>query len=112
MLEDLFDAAQFQRYLPPLRQAADQACLCILKDGERMLLDEAQCRYIGAQTAQRCSGTLQLQSSAFAASANITIAHEFGDADLIRESGRIGTAGQPKINLHDSEGAAVEVLEI
>jgi predicted DNA-binding WGR domain protein len=36
----------------------------------------------------------------------------FGDATLIREWGRIGTAGQPKINLHDSEGAAVKVLEI
>jgi len=77
-----------------------------------VLLDEAQCSYIGAQTVQRCSGTLQLQSSAFAASPNLINAPEFGDADLICESGRIGTAGQPKINLHDSEGAAVEVLEI
>jgi predicted DNA-binding WGR domain protein len=77
-----------------------------------VLLDEAQCRYIGAQTVQRCSGTLQLQSSAFAASPNLNTAQEFGDADLIRESGRIGTAGEPRINLHDSEGAAVEVLEI
>jgi hypothetical protein len=75
-----------------------------------VLLDEAQCRYIGAQTVQRCSRTLQLQSSA--ASLNLISAQEFGVADSIRESGRIGTAGQPKINLHDSEGAAVEVLEI
>jgi WGR domain-containing protein len=43
---------------------------------------------------------------------NLISAQEFGVADLIRESGQIGTAGQPKINLHDSEGAAVEVLEI
>jgi hypothetical protein len=77
-----------------------------------VLLDEAQCRYIGAQTVQRCSRTLQLQSSAFAASPNLISAQEFGVADSIRESGRIGTAGQPKINLHDSERAAVEVLEI
>ncbi len=77
-----------------------------------VLLDEAQCRYFGAQTVQRCSGTLQLQSSSFAASANSIIAQKFGDATLIREWGRIGTAGQPKINLHDSEGAALEALEM
>jgi hypothetical protein len=35
MLEDVFDAAQFKCYLPPLRQVADQADLCILKDGRR-----------------------------------------------------------------------------
>jgi predicted DNA-binding WGR domain protein len=36
----------------------------------------------------------------------------FGDATLIREWGRIGTAGQRKIELHDSEGNAMEVLEM
>jgi predicted DNA-binding WGR domain protein len=36
----------------------------------------------------------------------------FGDATLIREWGRIGTSGQPKINLHDGEGAALQVLEM
>jgi predicted DNA-binding WGR domain protein len=77
-----------------------------------VLMDEAQCWYIGAQTVQRCRGTLQLQSISFAASANSIIAQKFGDATLIREWGRIGTVGQPKINLHDSEGAAVELLEI
>jgi predicted DNA-binding WGR domain protein len=35
----------------------------------------------------------------------------FGDATLIREWGRIGTAGQRKIELHDSEGSAKEALE-
>ncbi len=79
---------------------------------DRVMFDEAQSRHIGAPTVQGCSGTLQLQSSAFAASPNLIAAQEFGAADLIRESGRIGTAGQRKINLHDSEGAAVEVLEI
>jgi predicted DNA-binding WGR domain protein len=36
----------------------------------------------------------------------------FSDATLIREWGRIGTAGQRKIELHDSEGAAMEALEM
>jgi predicted DNA-binding WGR domain protein len=36
----------------------------------------------------------------------------FGDATLLRERGRIGTAGQRKIELHDSEGNAMEVLEM
>ncbi len=75
-------------------------------------MDEAQCRYIGAQTVQRCSGTLQLQSSSFAVSANSIIAQKFGDATLIREWGRIGTAGQRRIELHKTQGAAVELLEI
>ena len=77
-----------------------------------LLLDKAQCRYIGAQTVQRCSGTLQLQSSSFAASANSIIAQKFGDATLIREWSRIGTAGQRKIELHETQGVAVELLEI
>ena len=36
----------------------------------------------------------------------------FGDTTLIREWGRIGTAGHRKIELHDSEGAALEALEM
>jgi predicted DNA-binding WGR domain protein len=36
----------------------------------------------------------------------------FGDATLIREWGRIGTAGQRKIELHESEDSAKEALEM
>lgn len=36
----------------------------------------------------------------------------FGDTALIREWGRIGTAGQRKIELHNSEGSAMEALEV
>jgi predicted DNA-binding WGR domain protein len=35
----------------------------------------------------------------------------FGDVALIREWGRIGTAGQRRIELHESEGSAMEALE-
>jgi predicted DNA-binding WGR domain protein len=35
----------------------------------------------------------------------------FGDVALIREWGRIGTAGQRKIELYDNESRAVEELE-
>lgn len=35
----------------------------------------------------------------------------FGDAALVREWGRIGTAGRRKIELHESKGNAVEALE-
>jgi predicted DNA-binding WGR domain protein len=35
----------------------------------------------------------------------------FGDAALIREWGRIGTAGQRKVELYESEGRAAEALE-
>ena len=35
----------------------------------------------------------------------------FGDVALIREWGRIGTAGQRRIELHESEGRAMEALE-
>jgi predicted DNA-binding WGR domain protein len=35
----------------------------------------------------------------------------FGDAALIREWGRIGTAGQRKIELHQDQDKAVEALE-
>jgi predicted DNA-binding WGR domain protein len=34
-----------------------------------------------------------------------------GDVALIREWGRIGTAGQRKIELHANEGSAMEALE-
>ena len=36
----------------------------------------------------------------------------FGDATLLRERGRIGTAGQRKIELHDSKETALEALEM
>jgi predicted DNA-binding WGR domain protein len=36
----------------------------------------------------------------------------FGDATLIREWGRIGTAGQRKIELHDSKETALEALKM
>jgi predicted DNA-binding WGR domain protein len=36
----------------------------------------------------------------------------FGDVALIREWGRIGTAGQRKIELHSSEGSAMKALEV
>lgn len=35
----------------------------------------------------------------------------FGDAALIREWGRIGSTGRRRIELHESEGRAVEALE-
>jgi predicted DNA-binding WGR domain protein len=35
----------------------------------------------------------------------------FGDTALIREWGRIGTAGQRKVELHESKGRAAEALE-
>jgi predicted DNA-binding WGR domain protein len=35
----------------------------------------------------------------------------FGDAALIREWGRIGTIGKRKIELHETEGSAMEALE-
>jgi predicted DNA-binding WGR domain protein len=35
----------------------------------------------------------------------------FGDAALIREWGRIGTAGQRKVELHAGKGRAAEALE-
>jgi len=35
----------------------------------------------------------------------------FGDAALIREWGRVGTAGRRKIELHESEHDAMEALE-
>ena len=36
----------------------------------------------------------------------------FGDTALIREWGRLGTAGRRKIELHETEGSAMEALEI
>jgi predicted DNA-binding WGR domain protein len=36
----------------------------------------------------------------------------FGDAAVIREWGRIGTTGRRKIELHETEGGAMEALEI
>jgi predicted DNA-binding WGR domain protein len=35
----------------------------------------------------------------------------FGDASLIREWGRIGTAGQRRVELHESKVRAAEALE-
>jgi len=35
----------------------------------------------------------------------------FGDAALIREWGRIGTAGRRKIELHENRDRAIEALE-
>ena len=36
----------------------------------------------------------------------------FGDAALIREWGRVGTAGRRKIELYETEGGAMEALEM
>jgi predicted DNA-binding WGR domain protein len=36
----------------------------------------------------------------------------FGDVALIREWGRIGTTGQRKIELYETEGSAMEALKI
>ncbi|WP_404294473.1 WGR domain-containing protein (plasmid) [Microvirga sp. RSM25] len=36
----------------------------------------------------------------------------FGDVALIREWGRIGTVGQRTTELHESEGSAMEALEV
>jgi predicted DNA-binding WGR domain protein len=35
----------------------------------------------------------------------------FGDIALIREWGRLGTAGRRRIELHETEGSAIEALE-
>ena len=36
----------------------------------------------------------------------------FGDTALIREWGRLGTAGRRKIELHETEGSAIDALEL